>query len=70
MKFVTVIDFKMPTIVGILKFMTGTNNIIFCSYQENSINCLYFDAWKITIFMLVCCAGKSFLISDPETNHL
>ena len=29
MKFVPVIHFKMPTIVGILKFMTRTNDIVY-----------------------------------------
>ena len=41
--FVQVINFKMPRIVGILKFMTGTNDIVYCSEQENCLICLYFE---------------------------
>ena len=35
MRVVLFIDFKMPTIVGILKFITRTNDTICCSEQEN-----------------------------------
>ena len=33
-KFVLVINFKMPTIVGILRYMARTNNIMSYSQQE------------------------------------
>ena len=36
MLFVLVINFKMPTIVGILKFMTRTNNMVICLKHEIS----------------------------------
>ena len=39
-KFVLVINFKMPTFVGILKFMTRANGIILYSEQIASFVCI------------------------------
>ena len=44
MKFVLVINFKMPTLVGILKLMARTNNIVCCSQLQN---CLIFFFYNI-----------------------
>ena len=45
--FVLVTNFKMPTIVGILKFMTRTNVIVYFSEQQNRHNRLSFDIYEI-----------------------
>ena len=39
MYFVLVLNFKMPTIVGILQFMTKANYMVCCSKQENNLFC-------------------------------
>ena len=42
-KFVLVINSKIPTIVGILEFMTRTNGI-FCRFEQvNGLICLFFN---------------------------
>ena len=46
MQFVLAINFKMPTLVGILKYMARTNDIVSCSEQENCLDCLYIESYK------------------------
>ena len=48
MIFDQVINFKMPTIVGILKFITRTNDNACHSEQENDL-CLYLIFMEIII---------------------
>ena len=40
-KLVLVLNFKMPTIVGILKLRTSTNDTTCCSEQDNFFIYLY-----------------------------
>ena len=44
----------MPTIVGILEFITRTNDIVNGTEQENCLNYLYFDInqWRLQILCL------------------
>ena len=60
MKFVMVINFKMPSIVGILKFITRIKDIIYSSEQEiaSFVNVLIF--MNILNFMLKSMSMKSF----------
>ena len=51
-KYVLVINFKMPTIVGILKFMTRINNNFFV-LRKNCLICVYLILMKISNFMLM-----------------
>ena len=41
-----VINFEMPTILGILEFMTRTNVIVCYSEQEYCFMCLFFDIYE------------------------
>ena len=55
MNFVLVINSKMPTIVGILDFITRTDDIGYGSEQENCLVCSCFDIFTDLIinFMLI-----------------
>ena len=41
-----VINFKMPTIVGILKFMSRTDGRVYCSEQKNCLTNFNFDNYE------------------------
>ena len=58
------INFKMSTFVAILKFMTRTNDIAWCSKLENYLIC-------ILIFTLITLMSmKSFITSEPATPQV
>ena len=65
MKIVLVINFEMPTLVGILKFITRTNVIIYCCELENCLICLHFDIYEDNKFHdHLSWAWKKFLLTQ------
>ena len=68
MKFVLIIKFKMSTIVGILKFITRTNDIVCCYEQIKLLHLfLYFDILiflKISNFLLKLVEHEFFFYSS------
>ena len=68
MSFFLLINVKMPTIVGILTFMSRKNNILGLSEPKkkpNFVVFLYLRAFKIS-----CLTEKSFITSGPEKSFI
>ena len=73
MKFFLLINTKMPTIVGILIFISRKNLMLSSALQEKSLNCWYliFYKWNKFHSQLSWAWKKFFNLRGPEliTNH-
>ena len=68
MNFVLAINLKMATVVGILKFISRTNDIVnWSEWEKTLLICLYFDICEdCEFYAWMSWAGRMFYNLRPE----
>ena len=69
MYYVQAINFKIPTIVGILEFITWTNDSVYWSMQENDVFFLIFIWANMQNFEKMKAYHKKFMQKIAKYDH-